>query len=168
MATSDRPQSRGLKQIGDQGVSEYGTDQLTAGFRSMNMLAGLVQRGGRPAAVAPTIPLRDGEKQYGWFPVRVNATGRQVAVITNLRLIVGEDIPLWAITRIQPISGEWSVALDIRNRDEPLVLGGPWVPWMSVVICAELYGTATPPHRTVPAPRRKPGLVAVCPARRGS
>nr|WP_296067664.1 hypothetical protein [uncultured Actinoplanes sp.] len=159
-------------------MSEYGAEQLTAGFRSMHMLAGLVERGGRPAAVSPTIPLCAGEKQYGWFPVRVGATGRRVAVITNQRLIVGDDIPLRSIVRIMPIAGEWSVALQVRGRCRPLVLGGPWVPWMSVVLCAELYGTAWPPGRmkpggvpgvpaAVPAPRRKPAaMVATCPSRR--
>jgi hypothetical protein len=142
-------------------VSEYGADQLTAGFRSMHMLAGLVDRGGRPAAVSPTIPLRAGEKQYGWFPVRVDAAERRIAVITNQRLIIGAEIPLRSITGIMPIAGECSVALRVRGRDRPLVLGGPWVPWMGVVICAELYGSARPPaHTAVPVPRRKPSRVA--------
>jgi hypothetical protein len=150
-------------------VFEYGADQLTAGFRSMHMLAGLVERGGRPAAVAPTVALRAGEKQYGWFPARVNATDRRVAVITNQRLIIGEEIPLWSIMRITPIAGECSVALEVRGRQKPLILGGPWVPWMSVVICAELYGTARPPVQvTVPAPRRKSSWVAACPTHRAS
>ncbi len=136
-------------------MSEYDAEQLTAGFRSMQMLAGLVQRGGRPAAVAPTIPLRAGEKQYGWLPVKVDGRDRRVAVITNLRLIVGgDDIPLWAIRRIRPIAGEWSVAFDVRGRDQPVELSGPWVPWLSIVICAELYGSAWPPAM-VPAPRRR-------------
>lgn len=134
-------------------MSEYGAEQLTAGFRSMHMLAGLVQRGGRPAAVAPTVPLRAGERQYGWFPVTVDGTDRRVAVITNLRLIVGAEIPLRSISRIQPIAGEWAVAFEAHGR-EPFTLSGPWVPWLSVVICAELYGTAWPP---VPAPRRMAG-----------
>jgi hypothetical protein len=34
-----------------------------------------------------------------------------------------------------------------------MLLSGPWVPWLSVVICAELYGTAWPPV-SVPAQRR--------------
>jgi hypothetical protein len=29
------------------------------------------------------------------------------------------------------------------------------VPWMTVVVCAELYGTPGPPVATVPAPRRE-------------
>jgi len=136
-------------------LSEYGAEQLTAGFRSMHMLAGLVQRGGRPVAVAPTIPLRAGEKQYGWFPVTVGGSDRRVAVITNLRLIVGDEIPLRSIAKIRPVAGEWSVTFDVRGR-EPFTLSGPWVPWLSVVICAELYGTAWPPA-TVPAPRRASG-----------
>jgi hypothetical protein len=143
-------------------VVEYDAEQLSAGFRAMNMLAGLVRRGGRPAAVAPTIPLRAGEKQYGWFPVTVNGTERRIAVITNLRLIVGEEFALWQIIRVRPLPGQWSVALDLRARD-PLVLSGPWVPWLSVVICAELYGTAWPPV-VIPGPRRR--QVAVCPSRR--
>ena len=141
---------------------DYAAEQLAAGFRAMTMLTGYVRRGGRPAAVAPTIPLRPGEKQYGWFPVTVNGTERRIAVITNLRLIVGEEFALWQIIRVRPLPGQWSVALDLRARD-PLVLSGPWVPWLSVVICAELYGTAWPPV-VIPGPRRR--QVAVCPSRR--
>ncbi|GIE98141.1 hypothetical protein [Paractinoplanes rishiriensis] len=145
-------------------MAEYGAEQMSAGFRAMNMLAGFVRRGGRPAAVAPTIPLRAGEKQYGWLPVTVDRGRRRIAVITNLRLIVGEEYPLWAITRVRPVPGEWSVALEFRGR-EPIVLGGPWVPWLSVVICAELYGTAWPPV-FVPSQRTRRGAVAACPVRR--
>lgn len=137
-------------------MTEYDAEQLTAGFRSMTMLTALVRRGGRPAAVAPTIPLRAAEKQYGWLPVTVNGGERRIAVVTNLRLIVGEEIPLWAITRITPGAGPWSVVLHIRGRREPIVLSGPWVPWMSVVVCTELYGSAWPPAfapvAAVPAP----------------
>jgi hypothetical protein len=148
------------------GPVEYGVEQLSAGFRAMNMLAGFVRRGGHPAGVAPTIPLRPSEKQYGWFPVTVDGTDRRIAVITNLRLIVGEEYPLWLITRVRPIPGEWSVKLDLRGGP-PLELSGPWVPWMSVVICAELYGTAWPPSAgpaAVPAPRHR--QVATCLGRR--
>jgi hypothetical protein len=137
----------------------YDAEQLSAGFRAMNRLAGLVRRGGRPAAVAPTIPLRAAEKQYGWLPVTVNGTDRRIAVITNLRLIVGDEYALWQITRIRPVPGEWSVALDLRGRD-PIVLSGPWVPWMSVVICAELYGTSWPPS-ALPTQRRRQLTAAV-------
>jgi hypothetical protein len=68
-------------------VAEYGADQRSAGFRAMMMLAALVRRGGRPAAVAPTIALRPGERQYGWFPVTVDPDGRRIAIITNQRPI---------------------------------------------------------------------------------
>ena len=141
-------------------MTEYDAEQLTAGFRSMTMLTALVGRGGRPAAVAPTIPLRAAEKQYGWLPVTVDGRERRIAVVTNLRLMItGEaEIPLWAITAIRAGAEPWSVVLTVRGRGEPLELSGPWVPWMSVVLCAELYGTAWPPAFAplvgVPAPRR--------------
>src|SRR5690349_5229154 len=91
---------------------EYAAEQLAAGFRAMTMLAGYVRRGGRPAAVAPTIPLRPGEKQYGWFPVTVDGE-RRLAVVTNRRLIVGDEVELSRIERVRPVPGEWSVALDL-------------------------------------------------------
>jgi hypothetical protein len=125
-------------------VVNYGSEQLRAGFQARNMLAGYVRRGGRPKAVAPTIPLRAAEKQYGWLPVTVDRSERRIAIITNLRLIVGEEFALWQLTAVRPVPGEWSVELDVRGRATPLVLSGPWVPWLSVVLCAELYGTAWP------------------------
>jgi hypothetical protein len=133
---------------------EYAAEQLAAGFRAMTMLTGYVRRGGRPAAVAPTISLRPGEKQYGWFPVAVDGE-RRLAVITSRRLIVGgEDFELSRIARVRPVAGEWSVVLDLRGGGS-LTLAGPWVPWLGVVLCAELYGTAAPPPaRAVPEPRR--------------
>jgi hypothetical protein len=150
-------------------VSQYDAEQLSAGFRSMSMLAALVQRGGRPAAVAPTIPLRAGEKQYGWFPVSVDGAGRRVAVITNQRLIVGdEEVTLRSISRVRPEPADWSVILELYGRPAPLALSGPWVPWLSVVICAELYSSATPPGQpAVPAPRRGRVTVALCPSGSG-
>ncbi|TDO39283.1 hypothetical protein [Paractinoplanes brasiliensis] len=174
-------------------MTEYDAEQMAAGFRSMTMLTALVRRGGRPAAVAPTIALRAAEKQYGWLPVTVNGGRREIAVVTNLRLIVGgHEIPLRAITAVRPGAVPWSVALEFRGPGrsvcptedggssggpaegltrggpaEPLTRGGPggvltlsgpWVPWMSVVVCAELYGTAWPPAfapvTSVPSPRR--------------
>jgi hypothetical protein len=148
-------------------VPEYDAEQLTAGFRSMIMLAALVRRGGRPAPVAPTIPLRMGEKQYGWFPVSVEGAERRLAVITNRRLVAGEEISLRSIVRVRPEFAEWAVTLHLGGRAEPVRLSGPWVPWMSVVICAELYGTALPPGHppvpAVPAPRRGPVVASICP-----
>jgi hypothetical protein len=129
---------------------DYAAEQLSAGFRAMTMLAGLVRRGGRPAAVAPTVPLRPQEKQYGWFPVTVEGASRRIAVITSQRLIVGDEYALSEISDMR-LDG-WSVSL--RVKEQTLALSGPWVPWMSVVICAELYGTPAPPA-TIPAPRRE-------------
>jgi hypothetical protein len=155
-------------------VSEYDAEQLTAGFRSMSMLAALVQRGGRPAPVAPTITLRVGEKQYGWFPVTVDGATRRLAVITNQRLVLnGETLPLRSILRVRQELADWSVVLDRAGR-APVRLTGPWVPWMSVVICAELYGTASAPSvavasvavTSVPSPRRRPAVAVACRAGR--
>ena len=108
------------------GMAEYDAEQLGAGFRAMTMLAGLVRRGGRPAAVAPTIPLRAGEKQFGWFPVTVDGGERRIAVVTSLRLIAGEEFPLRTISRVRPVPGEWSVMLAVLGRAESIVLSGPW------------------------------------------
>jgi hypothetical protein len=134
-------------------LAEYAAEQLSAGFRAMTMLAALVRRGGRPHKVVPTIALRPAEVQYGWLPVTVDRRERRIAVITNHRLIAGEEHPLDVITGLRPVPGEWSVALDLYGRPSPLLLGGPWVPWLSVVICAELYGTAWPPP-AIPEQRR--------------
>ncbi|GIF17176.1 hypothetical protein [Actinoplanes teichomyceticus] len=126
--------------------------QLAAGFRSMTLLAALVERGGRPAAVAPTVRLRPGEKQYGWFPADVTGGGRRVVVITDQRIVVGaEEWPLRAVAQVETEPADWSVTLRVRGRSAPLVLSGPWVPWMGVVLCAELYGTAFPPETAGPA-----------------
>ena len=141
-------------------MAEYDAEQLGAGFRAMTMLAGLVRRGGRPAAVAPTIPLRAGEKQFGWFPVTVDGGERRIAVVTSMRLIAGEEFPLRTISRVRPVPGEWSVMLAVLGRAGSIVLSGPWVPWMSVVICAELYGTAWPPGRE-PAAELEPSVGGV-------
>lgn len=123
---------------------EYDPGQLAAGRRSMTRLASLIRRGGRPAAIAPTIALRPGEQQYGWFPVHT-AAGRVLAVVTSRRLILGTDEHrLAAITSIEPAAAAWAVTLRFRLSD-PVTLRGPWVPWLSVVLCAEVHGTASPP-----------------------
>jgi len=132
---------------------EYAAEQLSAGFRAMTLLSRLVRRGGRPAAVAPTVPLRPGEKQYGWFPVVVDDGVRRIAVITSRRLIVGPDEYDISDLSLTPIPGEWAVV--VRGANRTVKLSGPWIPWMTVVVCAELYGTPGPPVATVPAPRRE-------------
>lgn len=128
-----------------------------AGFRSMSMLAGLVERGGRPAAVTPTIPLRSGEKQYGWFPVDVTGVGRRLAAVTSERLILGdEEYQLRSVTRLRPRPGDFTLALDLRDGSA-VEVAGPWVPWLGVVLCAEIHGAAWPPGYVpaIPAPRRR-------------
>ncbi|MEV6350625.1 hypothetical protein [Actinoplanes sp. NPDC051851] len=140
-------------------MSEYEEGQLAAGFRSMVLLAALVERGGRPAPVAPTVDLRLGEHEYGWFPVESTGVARRLAVITNQRLIVGSDeYALRSIVQLEPDPAAWTLGVRLRGRAFPLVLRGPWVPWLGVVICSELYGTAFPPPGrsgvTLPAQRR--------------
>lgn len=129
--------------VADGDPAAYDPGQLAAGWRSMIMLASLVRRGGRPAAVAPTITLRPGEKQYGWFPVDV-AGERRLAVITSRRLLLGEEYGLRTVTAVEPDPAHWSVTLCFGGGDQ-LTLRGPWVPWLTVVICAELYGSPWPP-----------------------
>lgn len=141
-------------------LSAYDPEQLAAGFRSMSMLAALVERGGRPAAVSPTVPLRAGEKQYGWFPVHVAGAGRRLAVITSHRLILGDDEhSLRSVTGLRPQPDQWGLALDVRDHGL-LEISGPWVPWLGVVLCAELFGAAWPPGfaPVIPAPRRRRSL----------
>lgn len=139
-------------------LSAYDPEQLAAGFRSMSMLAGLVERGGRPAPVSPTIPLRAGEKQYGWFPVHVAGAGRQLAVVTSCRLILGaNEYSLRSVAGLRPRPDEWALSVDVRGHG-PVEVSGPWVPWLGVVLSAELYGAAWPPGYApmIPAPRRRP------------
>ncbi|GID47252.1 hypothetical protein Aca07nite_45270 [Actinoplanes capillaceus] len=138
-------------------MSDYDPGQLLAGYRSMTMLTGFVERGGRPAAVKPTIPLMVGEKQYGWFPVDVTGVGRRLAVVTNRRLILGaEEYQLRSVTRLRPRQDDWALALETRGSGT-VEISGPWVPWLSVVLCAEMYGAAWPPGYApvIPGPRRR-------------
>ncbi|MFC4063938.1 hypothetical protein [Actinoplanes subglobosus] len=129
----------------------------------MRMLAGLVERGGRPAAVSPTVPLWAGEKQYGWFPVDVIGGGRRLAVITSQRLLLDdESFALRAVTGLRPRPDEWALAFDVRGRGTVEIVG-PWVPWLSVVLCTEIHGAAWPPGYApmIPAPRRARRLETV-------
>ncbi|GIF09532.1 hypothetical protein [Actinoplanes siamensis] len=131
-------------------MTGWDEEQLAAGFRSMVLLAALVGRGGRTAAVVPTVRLRTGERQYGWLPADVAGDGRRIVVITDQRIVVDvREWPLRAITGVQVDSGDWAVTLRMRDRQAPLVLSGAWVPWLGVVLCAELYGKAFPPAGAV-------------------
>ena len=145
-------------------MTEWDDGQFAAGFRSMMLLAALVERGGRPAAVSPTVRLRAGEKQYGWFPADVAGDGRRVVVLTDQRIVLGDrEWSLRSLARIEAQPADWAVVLRMFGRSEPLVLSGPWVPWMGVVICAELYGGSFPPENTgraaLPGPRQPFGSV---------
>ncbi|WP_189336863.1 hypothetical protein [Actinoplanes ianthinogenes] len=137
-------------------MAEWDDEQLTAGFRSMMLLAALVERGGRPAAVSPTVRLSPGEKQYGWLPADVAGDGRRVVVITDQRILVGErQWSLGSLTEVRSEPADCAVTLRMRGRRAPVTLSGPWVPWLGVVLCAELYNAAFPPEkRILPGPRR--------------
>lgn len=148
----------------------------------MALLARLVQRGGHPAPVTPTLALAAGEKQYGAFPADVSAyfstdvdysssifasggffftgssredragwrfQGRQAVTITSQRLVLGEGDDARAhefrsLILIQPNPLDWSVNLYFQGA-QPLMLRGPWIPWTTVVMSAELYGSPWPP-----------------------
>ncbi|MFI5496725.1 hypothetical protein [Actinoplanes sp. NPDC051859] len=165
---------------------DFSKDQTDAGWRSMSLLARLVQRGGHPAAVAPTVALHPDEDEYGAFPVdrlayfaadvdytsgifasgayfftsngsatqgRTRAgwrrVGRQAATITSQRLVLrGDDgeqeYEFRDLIMIQPNPLDWSVNLYFQGA-QPMMLRSPWVPWMTVVMSAELYGSPWPP-----------------------
>lgn len=135
----------------------YSTEQTDAGWRSMSMLVRHVQRGGHPAAVAPTIALQPGEKQYGSFLADVSAYfsarsqagwrdgRRQAVIVTSQRLLLGETAyDFRSLILVQPNPLDWSVSLYFQGA-EPIMLRGPWVPWTTVVMCTELYGSPWPP-----------------------
>ncbi|WP_305787853.1 hypothetical protein [Symbioplanes lichenis] len=187
----------------------------------MWLLARFVQRGGHPAAVAPTVELRAGEKQYGAFPADVlsyssdgvyvggglfwgggigtadeidegrsragnkaketagKKTGkeaekprgtsddessaapttdedqwqprdRQGVTVTSERLLLVdarggvEEHDFRDLILVQPNPLDWSVNLYFQGT-QPIMLRSPWIPWMTVVLCAELYGSPWPP-----------------------
>ena len=160
----------------------YTAGQTDAGWRSMSMLVRLVQRGGHPVAVTPTVRLRAGEKQYGSFLVDMSAyfstkvdysssifaSGglfftehstetsegwrageRRAAIVTSQRLLLGDAAyDFRSLILIQPNPLDWSVNLYFQGA-QPIMLRGPWVPWMTVVMCAELYGSPWPPGQAV-------------------
>ncbi len=138
----------------------------------MSLLARFIQRGGHPAPVKPTIRLQGNEKQYGAFladvltyhsegvftgggifwsgnPISAEPgwehRGRKAVTVTSQRLTVGTDTyDFRDLIMIQPNPLEWSVNLYFQGHP-PLMLSSPWIPWMTVVMCAELYGSPWPP-----------------------
>lgn len=158
----------------------------------MSMLVRLVQRGGHPAAVTPTIDLQPAEKEYGSFLADVSAyfstkvdysssifasgglffsggagtetragwhpRGRKAVTITSQRLLVaGEAYDFRSLILVQPNPLDWSVNLYFQGA-QPIMLRGPWVPWMTVVMSAELYGSAWPPGHVPAGPVLEGGI----------
>lgn len=173
----------------------YDSQQLAAGWQSMTMLASLVQRGGHPAAVRPTMPLVAREKQYASFPADVRLfhsakvdlshsigglflgggagpegwtdEGRRMVVVTSRRIVVRDvDHEFRSLISLQPNPLDFSVTLYFQGF-APLELSGPWVPWMTVVLCAEMFGSPWPPGRAplpdlqVPAQRGQRPLTKI-------
>ncbi|MEV4638045.1 hypothetical protein AB0J80_11895 [Actinoplanes sp. NPDC049548] len=175
---------------------DFTKDQTEAGWRSMSLLARLVQRGGHPAPVKPTVALGAGEKQYGAFLANMLAyysadvdyssgifasggffftsassaprsgwrlQGRQAVTLTSQRLVMrGSDgeqaYEFRSLILIQPNPLDWSVNLYFQGA-QPMMLRGPWVPWMTVVMSAELYGSPWPPGH---APTMQMPVKALC------
>ncbi|MFI5938513.1 hypothetical protein [Actinoplanes sp. NPDC051494] len=143
-------------------------EQTDAGWRSMSLLARFVQRGGHPAPVMPTVALRPGEQQYGAFLADAltyqadgvftdngllwsgsgtgwQSHGRPAVTITSERLLVdGDGYEFRDLVMVRPNPLDWSVNLYFQGHP-PLMLRGTWVPWMTVVMCAEVYGSPWPP-----------------------
>jgi len=70
---------------------------------------------------------------------------RQAVVVTSQRLLLGGvAYDFRSLIMIQPNPLDWSVNLYFQGA-QPIMLRGPWVPWMTVVMCAELYGSPWPP-----------------------
>lgn len=75
--------------------------------------------------------------------------GRQGATITSQRLVLREKngeqaYDFRSLILIQPNPLDWSVNLYFQGA-QPMMLRSPWVPWMTVVMSAELYGSPWPP-----------------------
>ena len=69
---------------------------------------------------------------------------RVAAIVTSQRLLLGGTAyDFRSLILIQPNPLDWSVNLYFQGA-QPIMLRGPWVPWMTVVMCAELYGSPWP------------------------
>jgi hypothetical protein len=64
------------------------------------------------------------------------------------------------LVSIQPDPGNWSVVLHF-DEAPPLLLRGPWVPWLTAVVCAMSFGrpwpNGSPPPIPIPPRRPAPG-----------
>ncbi len=93
------------------------------------------------------------ETRGGW-----RSQGRQSVTITSQRLILrDEDVErayeFRSLILIQPNPLDWSVNLYFQGA-QPIMLRGPWVPWTTVVMSAELYGCPWPPGQVPAIPAR--------------
>jgi len=75
--------------------------------------------------------------------------GQNTAVITNQRLLVTLEYQwhpyeLDTLIAVQPDLHRWSVVLNFDGVP-PMMLAGPWTPWLVVVISASLYRQPWPP-----------------------
>ncbi len=77
----------------------------------------------------------------GW-----QSRGRLAATVTSERLLLsdGAEYEFRDLVMVQPNPLDWSVNLYFQGT-QPVMLRGPWIPWMTVVLCAELYGSPWPP-----------------------
>jgi hypothetical protein len=79
--------------------------------------------------------------------------GRFPAIVTNQRLLLMTE--QWSsydfnrLVMLEPFPQNWSVALHYEGS-YPMRLRGPWVPWMTVVICATRFNQPWPPGYVPP------------------
>ena len=85
--------------------------------------------------------------------------GRFPAIVTNQRLLL--MIEQWntydfsRLVMMEPYPQHWSVALHFETVN-PIMLRGPWVPWMTVVICATRFQLPWPPGYVPPPGVQQP------------
>jgi hypothetical protein len=87
--------------------------------------------------------------------------GHVATVITNQRLLLLIDnqwstFDLSLLVGMQPDARRWTVLLTFEATP-PLLLRGPWAPWLVVVISACRYGTPWPPGTPPPQTSVQPG-----------
>ncbi|MDR7275408.1 hypothetical protein [Catenuloplanes atrovinosus] len=169
------------------------------GWAAMNSLIEVVNRGGRPYAISPSIMTRPGESQFGALAADVSAfhgmdveystggymfggglmfvaagmlagaandarkrrraeqqarpqwrpLGTAPVAITDQRLLVmienqWRSCELRSLVSMQPDLGDWSVVMHFEGTP-PMMLRGPWIPWLTVAISALMFGRPFPP-----------------------